>query len=325
MPIFFAMAGFFANLVLAKYGAARFISKRLFRIGIPFLVGCYTLVPLLRCLEQYILSGIWQAPGLELSIGNLLGITGNVYHLWFLRSLLLYYGVALLVCFLLDYACPRVWTLLDKVVGFLLKTWYAPLVLGIPSVLHCLIATINSQKWETVDYWPFFAFGWLVLRQPHLLNVLSQRLVANGIMVVVMSVIGTCKVLATNAGLYADLLFAAGKIGYAWYGVLFAIGFFHKFLNFRHKAIVYLVDASYWIYLAQLPIVYAMQIALVDTSFNGWTKWFIVNVVTLATCTVSYHLIVRPTFLGTVLGSGRRRTVKSVVQPCPSPAQGVEG
>ena len=46
MPLFMLISGFFGHMMLAKYGLRRYLGKRLWRIGLPMLVGLFTFMPL---------------------------------------------------------------------------------------------------------------------------------------------------------------------------------------------------------------------------------------------------------------------------------------
>ena len=46
MPAFYVMAGFFAALLLQRYGSQRTIANRFWRIVVPFVVGWIVIYPL---------------------------------------------------------------------------------------------------------------------------------------------------------------------------------------------------------------------------------------------------------------------------------------
>ena len=93
MPVFFLLSGFFSALLWQRRGLRRLALQRLRRIGIPFIIACFTILPLSVWLlatasgyrEPYNFP-VWALPLLWLfSLG----------HLWFLWHLLL-----LTACFL---------------------------------------------------------------------------------------------------------------------------------------------------------------------------------------------------------------------------------
>ncbi len=68
----------------------------------------------------------------------------------------------------------------------------------------------------------------------------------------------------------------------------------------------YLADASYWTYLVHLPVLFAIQYRLMDLSLHWILKFAISLVLTVTSCLIGYHVLVRPTPLGRVLGSRSR-------------------
>src|SRR5262249_47216842 len=99
MEVFFLLAGFFAQLVIEKRGAAAFLSNRVKRIFLVFLVALYPMKLLLGC--AWVTGGLktgWlklppevaSLPVWRLSFGGL-GLESwpniNLTHLWFLYYL----------------------------------------------------------------------------------------------------------------------------------------------------------------------------------------------------------------------------------------------
>jgi glucans biosynthesis protein C len=75
-----------------------------------------------------------------------------------------------------------------------------------------------------------------------------------------------------------------------------------KSLLDRSNAVLrYFSDASYWIYLAHLPILFAIQYRLLDVELPWSIKFAISVLTTFGICLLSYHLLVRKTLLGNLL------------------------
>ena len=105
MPVFYVMAGFFAALLLARYGFARAAGNRFWRIAVPFVVGCIVLYPILAFLLAFDRAGLPKAVEYILS-GRFLA-RAHPMHLWFLEYLLALYVLSILVVVIV----PRsVWT-----------------------------------------------------------------------------------------------------------------------------------------------------------------------------------------------------------------------
>jgi len=72
-------------------------------------------------------------------------------------------------------------------------------------------------------------------------------------------------------------------------------------LNGRSRVMRYLADASYWIYLVHLPILFAIQYRLLDVA-GAWQIKFGVSVLaTSLLALASYQLLVRNTLMGKLL------------------------
>src|SRR5216683_6305850 len=95
MPIFYAMAGFFTALLIARYGLRRAAWNRFMRIVVPFVVGWLVVWPLVM-----LFAGIGYV-GLERTLrgfasGYVFNFAGPL-HLWFLEYLIVLYVLAAVV------------------------------------------------------------------------------------------------------------------------------------------------------------------------------------------------------------------------------------
>lgn len=89
---------------------------------------------------------------------------------------------------------------------------------------------------------------------------------------------------------------------YAWAMALGLIGLFHRYAPVPGATIAWLADASYWMYLAHLPLVIALQTGARDWPITAPVKFALVFATTTAILLVSYHRWIRPTFVGRMLG-----------------------
>lgn len=91
----------------------------------------------------------------------------------------------------------------------------------------------------------------------------------------------------------------------SWSLTLAAVGFFMRYLNHPHRLARYVADSSYWIYLAHVPLLMPLQIAMAYWPLPWWLKLPLLNLVLAGILFVLYDLCVRPTWVGAVL-NGRR-------------------
>ena len=76
------------------------------------------------------------------------------------------------------------------------------------------------------------------------------------------------------------------------------------------KGLRYLSDASYWIYLAHLPIVIVLQGLMAPWPLHAGMKFLVVMIITGAALGPTYHVGVRGTRFGAFLLSGRAWNTK---------------
>jgi membrane-bound acyltransferase YfiQ involved in biofilm formation len=68
-------------------------------------------------------------------------------------------------------------------------------------------------------------------------------------------------------------------------------------------------DASYWIYLLHLTFTILLPAFIVDWDIPAFAKFVFVLLVTSGICLVTYHYLVRSTFIGKFL-NGRKYSIK---------------
>jgi peptidoglycan/LPS O-acetylase OafA/YrhL len=157
-----------------------------------------------------------------------------------------------------------------------------------------------------------FGFGWLLHRQIDLLRILEKRWLIH--LAFAIALIAMSFVLALSdvhsIPISIDAMKLAGAAFYAlaiWTTTFAAIGLALRFMSGFNPARRYLADASYWLYLIHIPIVMALQVAVSPLDWPWPIKFATILVVALSVMLVSYHLLVRYTFIGFVLNGRRLR------------------
>jgi peptidoglycan/LPS O-acetylase OafA/YrhL len=335
MPLFFLIAGFFGRMSCERLGTRGFVRDRLKRILLP-LVGFWP-VSIVSIIAIFIWGVVTQhgadgakalkPPAGEGSILETFPLT----HLWFLYVLLGFYAATLVlrrVAAAVDRE-GRLASLLDRGVGALVRSGLVAVALALPTAValrlhkgwllffgvptpdHGLLPNATA----VVAFGTAFAFGWLLQRQAGLLRVLEQRYAPNLAVAVAMSVAclwiaGVTVVLdpARQAGAQEPwpTVFAACYSLATWTWVFGLVGAALRFLSSPRPAVRYLADASYWIYLIHLPIVMALQVLAFFLPLPALAKFALVLAVGFPIMPLSYHLLVRYTWVGAVL-NGRRR------------------
>jgi peptidoglycan/LPS O-acetylase OafA/YrhL len=83
------------------------------------------------------------------------------------------------------------------------------------------------------------------------------------------------------------------------------IGLFHRCFPHPSARLAWLADASYWMYLAHVPLVLTAQIAVREWPLPGVVKFLLILVAVTAVLLVSYAWCVRPTIIGRILNGPR--------------------
>jgi glucan biosynthesis protein C len=313
MPIFYAMAGFFAALLLARYGLRRAAWNRVMRIVVPFVVGWIIVWPLVM-----LFAGIGYV-GLERTLGAF--ASGYVFmfagpmHLWFLEYLIVLYVLAAIVVALVPLVLsPRARQMTLQAFRFIVQSPWAPLVLAVPSFAAQLLMP-NPWIEDPPGFIPVFrivavyaipfAFGWLLFLNTDLLDVLIRRAWLYAALAVAASVAYRY---SYDLPLSREVRFYVIRAVHAvdmWLLILGVAGLFLRYLGGHSPYRRYLCDSSYFLYIAHMPVILAFQLLLRDVPVPPLVKIFITLVGTIALLLPVYRYAVRPTFIGAVL-NGRR-------------------
>jgi peptidoglycan/LPS O-acetylase OafA/YrhL len=88
---------------------------------------------------------------------------------------------------------------------------------------------------------------------------------------------------------------------YAWLMSLGCLGLFERYLAHPSSRLRYLSDSSYWLYIAHMPVVVALQSVVSRWPGGAVVKFGLVMLAAIPLLLLSYHLLVRPTPLGWLL------------------------
>jgi len=333
MTLFFFIAGYFARLLFQRRGLGGFWANRSQRILVPLIVGWIVLFPAI--------SAVWLW-GIAKTFGP--AVLANppprpaqpfgafpLTHLWFLYYLMLLYVIVLAARTVVVAADRngRVRAAVDKAVRASLNGYWAALLLGVPVAL-CLnareqwtifqgIPTPDSnlipQLASLVGYGVAVLLGWLLHRQADLLASIQKRWIGHLVLAAVAT--AACFWAVRGHGLLSPVPRGAARVEFAlafgvasWSWVLAITGFALQFFSQESRVRRYVADSSYWLYLAHLPIVAAFQVWVGRWPLHWSVKYPLVLGLSLAVLFASYHLLVRPTFIGKVL-NGRKYPLRA--------------
>ena len=342
MELFFLLAGFFAALVIEKRGVSAFIRDRARRILLVFLVALYPM--------KLALGVLWGVGGLRTGWLELPPETASqpwwrscleilffeswpdirLTHLWFLYYLVIITTLFLGVRWVVIRWFSRFANRLISGRGFrnVISLRSFPLLLA--ALTTPMLAMMRGPGVDTPDqsfswnfpvlalYCGYFTLGWWLHRQAGLLDVLARRwksLLILGVVTSLPASIGAAVQLEAGpwvtenaaAVKWATSFAASLTMALSVFGWL---GGFARFFSRPSDRIRYMADASYWIYVAHLPLVVGLQIGVAKWALPWWVQLPLLNAVTFTILLLSYHVFVRFTWVGAWL-NGRRRTRKS--------------
>jgi glucan biosynthesis protein C len=342
MSLFYAIAGFFAHMLLERLGAWGLVKNRLRRIALPFVVALVVVMPMLfpAFLWGQKQLGMTGPPTLEVPFPD--PHMPPWGHLWFLYLLLVLYALWMTVragVVALDRR-GRLMSGLDRVFAFLVSSRVSPVFFALPVTL-VLYYTPWWQMWSGIPtpvmglipnfpavlaFGMAFAFGWFLNRQPESLDALKRDWLPNLCIALLLSIVAIA-IIGVHPRFYDYDLPHLERIAYAisynfavWFWVFGLVGAASRFLANPNPAWRYLADASFYMYILHLPIVNTLQAWMIRWPVHWSVKYALIIVITMGVLLMSYHYLVRSTFVGQFL-NGRRypRGSRAVATPDVSP------
>jgi glucan biosynthesis protein C len=337
MELFFLIAGFFSHMTVHKKGLKAFLASRLVRIAVPFIVAWFILRPLL--ISGWIMGAESLRGDVNISAGLISGFAtlGELpkglfvgTHLWFLYYLLIITTTILSLSLLIGLHKPTnkwISEKADNIVRRIANSDLSIFVLAIPT-LGCLWFMSHwgmdtpdkSLKPEPVVfaiYAGFFAFGWLLHRQDGLIEHFAKLSFAKIALCIIAIICASWLTRYESQVGHAHYLWLKAAFLYCyacmmWTLVALSIGIFKRFLSKPSKLVRYLADASYWLYLIHLPIVVWLQIAFAELNIHWLFKLGAVSTITIGISLLIYDLMIRSTFVGSVLNGKRKARIMAV-------------
>ena len=101
------------------------------------------------------------------------------------------------------------------------------------------------------------------------------------------------------------------QVLYVWMMIVGCMGLFRALLPAENECVRYLSDSAYWLYLAHMPFVFVAQALVANWPLPAFVKLLIVCVGVIGFLVLTYHYLVRYTWIGRLLNGPRRRPVKT--------------
>ena len=297
MPVFFLLSGFFTAMLWQRRGLSELAAHRLKRIGLPLLIGAFTIVPL-NALIFTSDKRIWSGEEFQ-PIWWLFAWLGGFSHLWFLWMLLwlaaAFIGAAKLG---VKFGHPVVWWLAVPL------TLLPQLLMHEPTFGPDTSDELIPHPVVLFYYALFFVVGAMLyqrgvrMRREWAFALIPALLVAFPVGIVTLG-----EDLPDAARAVSHVM----QTAYAWLMCFGMIGLFKLVASKERYWVRYMSDASYWLYLWHLPLVAASQLLVLGWPINVHLKFVLIFAAAVAILLVVYQLGVRYTWVGTMLNGPRSR------------------
>lgn len=343
MALFFIIAGFFARLLRERLGTGGLVRNRLRRIGLPLVASMLLVAPLV--IVAIVLAVKFRgAPPAPPPVGAqppAIGPAVPWMHFWFLYLLLVLFALTLPLRTLVARIDAR--GVFRAAVGratlALVDSRLAPLLLAMP-----VAAALLSAKWwlvwqgipvpatgfvpnlpALVTFGGAFVLGWLMHRERRVLDSLARDW-STWLVVAVAASLTAWFVAADRVHFSLQPLDAARRIAFAgayalaaWSWCFACIGAAVRFLGQPSARLRYLSDASYWMYLVHLPLIWLLQAWMLRWPLHWTLKFPLVLAIAMALLLASYHWLVRNTFVGVFLNGRRHPRLPAAAAIIPAP------
>jgi peptidoglycan/LPS O-acetylase OafA/YrhL len=324
MPLFFIIAGFFAAMLVEKKGLGGMIKNRLRRVTLPFVL----FLPLV--IFSFVMVIGWGIENVEnkspmLTIISFMAQNPDApqpplttTHLWFLYNLTFFYLLSVVAVKWVKLDCFK-WLLNSPLVFVILF----PLIL-IPALLtqHAPIPASEQfvpQLWSFGFYGVFYCLGWGLFNHHSLLNILKPYRWAM-LFVSVAAYAGFYSLIPHSVSLedsmalttspefsFKHLCTATLESYIGVYMSLCLLIFGCHYFNQSNVVVKFIANASYWVYIIHLPLLWLIQFRLLDTQLPLISQFLISTLGTLCIGLITYVIFVKWTPIGWLLNGRKKR------------------
>ena len=322
MQIFFLIAGFFAAMLFYERKLLEMIKNRVERIVFPFIVFLFLLWPIVVFSfgsSELLIAGNHNTLEMVISIGEFFSfnsfsnlfilIPENTFHLWFLYYLLLITSISIILALVFQ-RFPSITHCISHVFNWLIARVLTGLIVFsiITATVYILIGSWSVDTSISlipnfhilIYYFVFYIVGWILFKSKHLLYTFMKYDLISMILAVVLFSI----YFFMNHG-FTYISHIIIKSIMVWLFIFGITGLFIRYTSSYSAIMRYISDASYWVYLIHLPLTAIIPGLISDWRIPVSIKFLLVFIITSLLCFLSYHFLVRGTFIGKFL-NGRR-------------------
>ena len=318
MQIFFFVSGFFGAMLFYERNPLKMIENRIARVVIPFIVFVIVLWPTIFISFNYTRLVFEGNPdALEIVLANFSDlktlIPTRTFHLWFLYYLAMITFVSVLLALVikkLPVATISVskafsWTIQKPIIRVLVFAGLSIIIYLIMGSYQVETSTSFIPDFNTFLYYFFFyTVGWVLFKAKHILDTFKKYDWINFILGLIL--FSTYFFINKSLGFEAKIILKSFVVWLLIFGIT---GLFMRYGSNHSAKMRYLSDSSYWVYLLHLSFTAFLPSLIVDWPLPATFKFLFVLISTGVICYVSYHYLVRGSFIGKFL-NGRKYSRK---------------
>jgi hypothetical protein len=318
MQIFFLVSGFFGSMLFYDKNPLAMIKNRISRIILPFIVFIILLWPAIVFGFGYsmlIFSG--ETNPIQVIAAFFSGVDMLIpkftFHLWFLYYLTLITTSTIILALLLA-KTPKILRYINTTFKSIIQQSLLRILIfsSITATIYYLIGTWSVPT--SISFVPdlnmflyyssFYIIGWILYKSKSLLDSFTKYdlfITSIGI------ILFTFYFFMNESFTFVSHVILKSII--VWLLVFGITGLFIRYTSEYSAIMKYLSDASYWVYLVHMPFTAIIPGFISDWSVSSTFKFLFVFIVTSLICFLSYHFLVRGTFIGEFL-NGRKHSRK---------------
>ncbi|GAA4960852.1 acyltransferase family protein [Algibacter aquimarinus] len=318
MQIFFVVAGFFGALLFYERQPLKMVKNRTSRIVFPFIVFVIILWPTIVFGFEYtksIFNGNANAYSETISIFSNLGILipQTTFHLWFLYYLTIITFISVILGLIFN-KLPTLSGYISSVFSWIIQKTILRIIVFASITALCYFLMGTAQVETSVSFKPdintftyyflFYITGWVLFKSKNHLDSFMKYDWVFTILGIILFSVSFFMYSALNYELTITI-----KSIMVWLFIFGITGLFIRYGSNHSLKMRYISDSSYWVYLVHLSLTAIIPSFIVDWPIPATLKFLFVLITTGIICFVSYHYLVRGTFIGKFL-NGRKYSRK---------------
>jgi peptidoglycan/LPS O-acetylase OafA/YrhL len=336
LALLFLISGVGVAFARRRRDNRAFLAERSKRLLVPFALGLVLVVPLCVYVERLHLgqfSGSFFAFYPNVFTTGLYP-AGNLswHHFWFIAYLYIYCVLGMKLFAWLEGATGQVF--LDRVAaycrGYRIYAFIGLLLL-IELPLRAVFPGFRDliHDWASFSHWfAMFLAGYVLAHRPVILDEITR-----------MRAVSLTGAIASTA-LYFLLfhrydappltpadpdilitypLYCAITMSLAWCCILTCLGYAGRYLRFSNRALVYLNEAVYPLFILHLTTIAILGYWVTPLAWSIGVKYLVITTGTIAICLLIYHFAIRPFSTMRVLFGVKAKTARLKEKPAEPP------